>query len=233
MNDYFSHKDGKETPSPLGRDGVGIKVCGMHKNTSEVAALNPDYLGFIFWEPSKRYFNGAIPELPLSIKKVGVFVDASIEKITEIVERYDLSLVQLHGQETPAFCNELKKAIPYIRIIKVFSIAANFDFSALNPFEAVCDFYLFDTKGKLPGGNGYAFNWEELKRYPSTKPYFLSGGIGFEDIATISEFMKRPEARYCQVIDVNSKFEVEPGLKNVEKLKAFKNKLVFPLGRRN
>ncbi|MBM1107995.1 phosphoribosylanthranilate isomerase [Aurantibacter crassamenti] len=194
----------------------------MNKNTLEVAILKPDYLGFIFWEPSKRYFEGDMPHIPHSVKKVGVFVDASIAEIKSLTKKYGLLLAQLHGKESPAFCDELKKQVPQLKIIKVFSIKDNFDFSQLRHFEDVCDYYLFDTKGKLPGGNGYTFNWAVLKKYPSTKPYFLSGGIGLEETETILEFSKRPESKYCQVIDVNSKFEDAPGLKNIEKLSEFK-----------
>ena len=217
MDYYYSNKD--ETPVTKGTTSLKLKVCGMNKNTSEVAALKPDYLGFIFWKPSKRYFEGTMPSIPHSIKKVGVFVDATILEIAEKVKTFGLLLVQLHGKETAAFCDELKKAIPQIKIIKVFSIKDNFDFSQLKHFEDLCDYYLFDTKGKLPGGNGYSFNWEVLKKYPSTKPYFLSGGIGLVEVESIKAFMKRPESKYCEVIDVNSKFEDEPGLKNIEKLK--------------
>jgi phosphoribosylanthranilate isomerase len=225
MDYNYSIKSDNETPSTPGRFGVRIKVCGMNKNTTEVATLKPDYLGFIFWGPSKRYFEESMPSIPHSIKKVGVFVDATILEITEKAKLYGLLLVQLHGKETPAFCDELKKAIPQLKIIKVFAIKGDFDFSQLKHFEDVCDYYLFDTKGKLPGGNGYSFNWKVLKNYPSTKPYFLSGGIGLEEIESIKSFMKRPESLYCEVIDVNSKFEDEPGLKNIEKLKKFKEAL--------
>lgn len=202
-----------------------LKVCGMNKNTSKIAALQPDYLGFIFWEPSKRAFTTVMPEIAHSIKKIGVFVNASIEFINEKVSDFNLLLVQLHGKESPAFCDELKKKIPQLKIIKVFSIKDDFDFSELKHFEDVCDYYLFDSKGKLPGGNGYAFNWEVLKKYPSTKPYFLSGGIGLKEVDSIKEFLQKPEAKYCHSIDVNSKFEIEPGLKDVEKLKELKEVL--------
>lgn len=225
MEYYYSNQEKSETPSALERTPVMIKVCGMNKNTTAVAALKPDYLGFIFWEPSKRYFEGKMPSIPHSVKKVGVFVDASILEITEKVETYGLLLVQLHGKETPAFCDELKKVLPQLKIIKVFSIKDNFDFEQLKYFEDVCDYYLFDTKGKLPGGNGYRFNWKVLKNYPSTKPYFLSGGIGLEEMESIKSFMKRPESQYCEVIDVNSRFEDMPGLKNIEKLRKFKELL--------
>jgi phosphoribosylanthranilate isomerase len=226
VNYYYSSKDDKKTPFPQKRHGVEIKVCGMNRNTTEIASLKPDYLGFIFWKPSKRYFEGSMPAIPHRIKKVGVFVDATIQEITEKVKSFNLLLVQLHGKETPAFCEELKKVSPQVKIIKVFSIKDDFDFGQLKHFEDVCDYYLFDTKGKLPGGNGYTFNWEVLKKYPSTKPYFLSGGIGVEEIESIKAFMKLPESKYCEVIDVNSKFEIEPGLKDTEKLKEFKKLLM-------
>lgn len=200
-------------------------------NTLEVATLCPDYLGFIFWEPSKRYFDGNIPKLPASIKKVGVFVDAPLEEIRKKVKEYSLQAVQLHGKESPEFCSDLKKSTSdrskaleenSLEIIKVFSIKDDFDFNNLAPYENVCDFFLFDTKGKLPGGNGFTFSWEVLKNYPSSKPYFLSGGIGLDEIEKIREFQQRPESKYCHAIDVNSKFESEPGLKDIDKLKEFK-----------
>ncbi|GMN11939.1 phosphoribosylanthranilate isomerase [Croceitalea sp. MTPC9] len=222
--DYYYTNKGKNLATKE-RASLKLKVCGMNKNTSEVAALKPDYLGFIFWEPSKRFFKGDMPSIPHSIKKVGVFVDASIQEIKHLTKQFKLLYVQLHGKESPAFCDELKKQVPQIKIIKVFSIKNNFDFKQLRHFEDVCDYYLFDTKGKLPGGNGYTFNWSVLKNYPSTKPYFLSGGIGIDEIASINEFIKRPESQYCHAIDINSKFELEPGLKDIEKLKEFKKSL--------
>lgn len=220
MDYYYSTTN--EMPITKSLAELKLKVCGMNKNSTEVAALRPDYLGFIFWKPSKRYFEGEMPTIPHGVKKVGVFVDERVLIIAEKVKKYGLLLVQLHGQESPAFCDQLKTQIPQIKIVKVFSMKDDFDFDKLKHFEDVCDFYMFDTKGKLPGGNGYAFNWEVLKDYPSTKPYFLSGGIGLEEIDSIKKFMKRPEAQYCHAIDINSKFEIEPGLKNIEKVKGFK-----------
>ena len=111
-------------------------------------------------------------------------------------------------------------------MIKVFSIKDEFNFDVLQPYEKACDYFLFDTKGKLPGGNGYTFNWNVLKNYPSTKPYFLSGGIGIDAIEKIKEFKKSSASKYCYALDVNSKFEIEPGLKNIDELETFKNKLV-------
>lgn len=223
MNYYYTHKD--EVPITKSLSELKLKVCGMGENIAEVAALRPDYLGFIFWKPSKRFFNQELPSISHGIKKVGVFVDERILIIAEKVKKYNLLMVQLHGQEGPAFCDQLKKQIPHIKIIKVFSMKENFDFETLKHFEDLCDFYLFDTKGKLPGGNGYTFNWELLKNYPSQKPYFLSGGLGLEETNAIKEFMNRPEAQYCHAIDVNSKFEIAPGVKQIEKLKKFKKVL--------
>ena len=197
----------------------------MNKNTAEVAALAPDYLGFIFWEPSSRCFQETMPTINESINKIGVFVDTTIDGIIEKVTKFDLWGVQLHGNESEDYCRQLKKATPQLKIIKVFSIKDNFDFDILKAFETLCDFYLFDTKGKLPGGNGYTFDWKVLKNYPSTKPYFLSGGIGLQETNAIKEFLNQPEAKYCHAIDINSRFEDEPGLKNIENLKEFKKVL--------
>ena len=207
---------------------VKIKVCGMKyaENMEAVANLGPDYLGFIFWEPSKRVFTGDLGRLPSSIKRVGVFVDASLDEIIQNVLKFELQAVQLHGTESPKFCKDLKENHTIqqrgtLEIIKVFSIKDDFDFSILAEYEAVCDYDLFDTKGKLPGGNGYTFSWEVLTNYPSTKPFFLSGGIGLEELDKLATFIQRPESQYCHAIDVNSRFEVEPGRKQIEKLKTF------------
>ncbi len=207
------------TPSSLENNKLDLKICGMKLNTNQVAALQPDYLGFIFWENSKRNFTGVIEEVPDSIKKIGVFVNASIQEVKEKINIYNLQAVQLHGKESVEFCKELKEEMSSIEIIKVFSIKEEFDFSVLKPFEAVADYFLFDTKGKLPGGNGYTFNWDILKNYPSTKPFFLSGGIGIEELNQLSSFLETPASKYCKAIDVNSKFEIEPGLKDIDKLK--------------
>lgn len=223
-----------------------LKVCGMKYNPVEVAQLRPDYLGFIFWEPSSRYFDGTIPPFSPNIKKIGVFVDASMEEVLQKVKKHSLDAVQLHGNESSEFCKNLKDTISSFRaqsrnkdvknlevssaldltsleIIKVFSIKDTFDFSVLEEYESVCDYYLFDTKGKLPGGNGYAFNWTILNDYPSTKPYFLSGGIGLDAVKNLKSFLESPASKYCHAIDVNSRFEIEPGLKHIGQLEEFKS----------
>jgi phosphoribosylanthranilate isomerase len=215
-----------------------LKVCGMHHNPKDVAQLQPDYLGFIFWEPSTRYFDGDMPDLPKSIKKVGVFVDESVTKIIYKIMSHKLDSVQLHGTESAKYCQALRDVILekeigednferiQFDIIKVFSIKDDFDFSVLEAYEASCDYFMFDTKGKLPGGNGYAFDWNILKEYPSTKPYFLSGGIGLEEMDSLLAFLESPASKRCYAIDVNSRFEVKPGLKSIEQLEKFKKLLL-------
>ena len=193
------------------------------ENILEVGALLPDYMGFIFWEKSARYFNGQIPELIKTIKKVGVFVNESVENIVEKINKHDLQAVQLHGKESVEFCQDLKSKIDTkIEIIKVFSADENFDFEIIKPFESVCDYFLFDTKGKLPGGNGTTFDWTILKKYNSDKPFFLSGGIGINELKAIEEISKSNLPIYG--VDVNSKFELEPGLKNKNLFSNFKRK---------
>ncbi len=202
-----------------------LKVCGMkyQDNINDVASLQPDYLGFIFHQASPRNFTGGIPKLSESIEKVGVFVDEKVEFISRQIEKHKLSVIQLHGHESPETCRLLKSS--GIKVIKVFSIKNEFEFSILEPYEKVCDYFLFDTKGKLPGGNGYTFDWSVLHNYPSTKPFFLSGGIGLKQVEKLHEFKNSPASKYCYAIDVNSKFEVEPGIKNIELLKEFKSQL--------
>ncbi|MBT8324599.1 MAG: phosphoribosylanthranilate isomerase [Winogradskyella sp.] len=202
-----------------------LKVCGMKypDNILEVAQLNPDYLGFIFYDQSARFVKEHLPLLPPTIKKVGVFVNARLESVIKHVKIHSLQAVQLHGNESPEFCFALNNES--VEIIKVFSVDESFNFDILKNYETVCDYFLFDTKGKLPGGNGYSFNWEILKKYPSTKPYFLSGGIGIEEIKTLKEFKSNPASTYCYAIDVNSKFELKPGLKDIEQLKLIKELL--------
>ncbi len=200
-------------------------------NIEDVTALQPDYLGFIFYEKSARYFNSDIPELPKSVKKTGVFVNEDLDTVLKIISDYQLQAIQLHGEETPEYLSKLKKYFEKedysVEIIKVFSIKDSFNFDVLKPYETVADYFLFDTKGKLPGGNGYTFNWDVLNHYPSKKPFFLSGGIGTDEIENIKHFKSSKASIYCYAIDVNSKFEIKPGLKNTTLLKTFKDQLPF------
>lgn len=195
------------------------------ENIQEVAVLQPDYLGFIFYEKSKRNFDGVIPELPSSIKKTGVFVNESIENIQAKISKYKLEAVQLHGDESVDFIYKLKQELnTQIEIIKVFGIKNQFDFEILKPYEALVNYFLFDTKGKERGGNGITFDWTVLKNYPSIKPFFLSGGIGLEQVQEVQEIRKTNLPIYA--LDVNSQFEIEAGLKSINKLKQFKDKVI-------
>ena len=227
-----------------------LKVCGMKYvgNIQYVAALKPDYLGFIFYEKSNRNFQGIIPELPKSIKKTGVFVNEYIEIVISLVEEYRLDAIQLHGDESEKYVAELKNHLSErramfieenkqikkkknqhyiskseVEIIKVFGIKDEFNFEVLKLYLEVVDFFLFDTKGKERGGNGVKFDWSVLEKYPFNKPFFLSGGIGSEDIEQIQIVRKTDLPLYA--LDVNSKFESKPGVKKIEELRQFKNKI--------
>lgn len=202
-----------------------LKVCGMKyvENIQQVAGLQPDYLGFIFYDKSKRNFEGIIPQLPKGIKKTGVFVNEYLEIVISLVEEYKLEAVQLHGYESVTYIESLKEHLPKVELIKVFGIKDEFDFEILKPYEVVVDYFLFDTKGKERGGNGVTFDWTVLKNYNSTKPFFLSGGIGLEEIKEVQNIIKTDLPIYA--LDVNSKFEKEAGLKSVKKIKKFKNEI--------
>ena len=197
-----------------------LKVCGMRSpdNIASLSRLAPDYMGFIFWEYSKRFVSHATPRLPQSIKKTGVFVDASEEYILETIANHQLQVLQLHGKESPNFCKKLKAT--GLEIIKSFSVSNDFVFSDLEAHESVCDYFLFDTKGDLPGGNGTRFDWALLRDYTAAKPFFLSGGIGHKDQGIIESIINLNLPLYA--VDINSKFEDQPALKNIEMIKQFK-----------
>ena len=200
-----------------------LKVCGMREknNIISLADLKPNYIGFIFWISSTRYVDQSTPSLPEAIKKTGVFVDATIDFIQSMVQNHQLKAVQLHGEETPDYCSIIQKF--GVEVIKSFSIKDQFDYNKINIYEDYCDYYLFDTKGKLPGGNGYAFDWTLLNAYPSEKPFFLSGGIGPNELIKIKDLINSSLPVYA--IDVNSKFEYSPGLKNIDLIRQFKKQL--------
>lgn len=213
-----------------------IKVCGMKHNLAEVAQLEPDYLGFILYTKSPRDIskhegldiNTHISE---KTKRVGVFVKASVEFILDKIESHNLDVIQLHGDENPDFVKGLSHEISAvfdvtkrkIDIWKVFSIKDKFNFADLKPYETYVDAFLFDTKGKEKGGNGFTFDWSVLKDYPSSTPIILSGGIGLEHVEKLQQIQKTKLPIHA--IDVNSKFEIKPGLKNIELLKQFIEKL--------
>ena len=199
-----------------------LKVCGMRetKNIKALASLQPDYMGFIFWETSKRYCATIPSDIPKAIKKVGVFVDETTEQIKAKIKLFGLDAVQLHGDESTKQCAAL---LNLCEVIKAFRISPDFDFKQLAPYQDHCTYFLFDTQGPLPGGNGTAFDWELLMGYTLDTPFFLSGGIGLGHVDAIAEIRKRNLPIYG--LDVNSQFECEPGIKKIEEIKEFKQRV--------
>ena len=198
-----------------------IKVCGMKQaaNIAAVAELQPNYLGFIFYQKSPRFITEVSAELikyvPSTIKTTGVFVDEDVEIVKQHIIKYNLKAVQLHGNEAAGYCEELRSA--GVEIIKAFGVDEHFDFEKLSAYLNVVDYFLFDTQTPAHGGSGKVFDWGLLQNYTYNKPYFLSGGIDLMHISVIKQII---DPR-MYAIDVNSKFELEPGLKDVEKLKEF------------
>ncbi|MGB7528840.1 phosphoribosylanthranilate isomerase [Sphingobacterium cellulitidis] len=193
-----------------------IKVCGMKEpdNISQLLELPIHYIGHIFYQKSARYV-GDLANLDISknIKKTGVFVNSSIAEILESVNRLSLKAVQLHGDETAEMASALKSE--GLEVIKAFGIDEEFDWKQLESFVDHVDFFLFDSKSPAYGGTGKAFNWQKLKEYPFEKPYFLSGGLSLDNLEEAINF----EDKRLVGLDLNSKFEIEPGLKDIEKLK--------------
>lgn len=199
-----------------------IKVCGIREkeNMLAVAALQPDMMGFIFFPASPRYMlNKLQPEdlelLPQHIRKVGVFVNETEAHMTAIAEKYQLQAVQLHGNETPELCAKMKLAGYFV--IKAFGINDEMKWDKLQDYTGSCDMFLFDTASSSHGGTGRLFDWSLLQVYTGTTPFLLSGGIGPEQAAAIRAFQHPAFAG----VDVNSRFETAPGLKDVEALQTF------------
>jgi len=191
-------------------------------NVEQLRKLEPDFMGMIFYEKSSRNVGESLVAADIKElshpKKIGVFVNADKDFMLQKVEDFGLDYLQLHGQESVEMCEDLKES--GVGIIKVFSVGNGFDFDILTEYEPFVDFFLFDTKGKHPGGNGVVFNWEILDQYPSSIPFFLSGGISLENAGAIPNHPK------LYAIDVNSKFEISPGLKNIKQLTDLKKQLV-------
>lgn len=189
-----------------------LKICGMKQpeNIREVAALRPDYMGFIFYEKSPRFVGAdfQVPALDPAIKRVAVFVDETQETMMTQSGSIGARTLQLHGNEAPEVCGSLR-AKGY-EVIKAFSVDETFDFHTLEAYEGAVDYFLFDTKGKLPGGNARAFDWSLLKQYHQRVPFFLSGGLNNENIHQLT-FLS---AMNLHALDVNSGVETSPGLKS-------------------
>lgn len=199
-----------------------VKVCGLREpdNIRAVDALGPDYIGFIFFPKSPRYVGESF-EMPSGLKarKVGVFVNERNTVIAEKAGKYGLDYIQLHGNEAPSQAEELKAL--GLRVIKAMSIASEADLSGSAAYEGIVDYFLFDTKCPGFGGSGSKFDWNVLRAYRGSTPFLLSGGIGPEDSQCILGF----DAQGFIGIDLNSRFEFSPGLKNIDALKDFMCKM--------
>ena len=192
-----------------------IKVCGMRdtENIREVEALGIDLMGFVFWPKSSRYVSERPVYLPQKTKHVGVFVNEDIEQVKHIAEEFALDFIQLHGSESPEYAQQLRDW----KVIKAFNIATKEDLEATKSYEGVVDYFLFDTKGKSVGGNGEKFDWSILDNYVGETPFLLSGGIGPDDTERVKAF-HHPK---CTGIDLNSRFEISPAFKDINKLREF------------
>ncbi len=203
-----------------------LKVCGMKykDNLEAILALKPDYIGFIFYRKSDRFYDGEYIPFPENIQKAGVFVNESFAEITRIIYRHKLDVVQLHGDETDGYCNELKQYYPELKIWKAFAVNQDFDWE-IPAFYCAADAFLFDAKGEKYGGNGFKFDWEMLGNYKLEldKEIILSGGISEDDIPLIYDLQK--QIPQLKTVDINSRFEIKTGLKDVELVKCFYEKL--------
>ena len=205
-------------------ENLKLKVCGLTQlaQIQELISLNTHFLGFIFYEKSPRFvLNHLSLEAISEIKhqgKVGVFVNESVEKIAEISEKANLNFIQLHGDEDENFIKDLRKNVKKeVKLIKVFRVGETFNFQ-FSIFNSLVDYFLFDTDSKAFGGTGKTFDWQILNEIEIPKPYFLSGGISTENLENLKILNQKP-----LVLDINSKFEIEPGIKNLEKIKTFKS----------
>ena len=230
-----------------------IKVCGMRdaENIREVerlftqdsslftqdsslptlhSSLPTFWMGFIFWPKSSRYVAEPPAYLPERAKRVGVFVDEDVEQICRIARDFALDVIQLHGHESPDFIRRLQSSMVNGQcsmvngqrsMVKAFNIATASDLEQTKAYEGLVDYFLFDTKATLPGGSGQQFDWSILEAYKGETPFLLSGGIGPDDAERVKSF-RHPR---CAGIDLNSRFEVAPALKDVKKLKEFLEKI--------
>jgi phosphoribosylanthranilate isomerase len=195
-----------------------IKVCGLKypDNIKVVAELAPDYVGFIYYDRSPRFVNDiaadVLNNVPASIYKTGVFVNESKQEINRLIDTFEFNAIQLHGDEDPDFANSFKGKV---QVIKAFGVNEDFDFSQLNDYANKVDYFLFDTKTNIHGGSGKTFDWSILNNYKLNVPFFLSGGLSLDNLEQIAK-ITHPQ---FYGVDLNSKFETAPGIKDIEKLK--------------
>ena len=190
-------------------------------NIREVEQLSPSFMGFIFYPPSPRYCKEKPSYLPTTANRVGVFVDATKTEVLEKVGEFGLDFVQLHGKESPVFCQELQQA--GIRLIKAFAISEASDINQTQAYEGLCEYFLFDTKTPKKGGSGQQFDWSLIQQYQGHTPFLLSGGIGPESTEQLQAFQHPRLAGY----DLNSRFETSPGIKDVNLLQRFFNSFQY------
>ena len=198
-----------------------IKVCGMTEaeNIRNVEQLDVDMIGFIFYPKSPRCLCEIPTYLPVRAKRVGVFVNESKETILMYADRFALDYIQLHGSESPGYCRSLRSS--GLHLIKAFSISQSKDLATVSDYKGLCDYYLFDAKTSLYGGSGNQFDWNLLHRYNGPTPFLLSGGINPYSVKALREF-RHP---YFAGIDINSRFETAPGIKDVERISNFLKEL--------
>ena len=206
---------------------IRLKICGLKNETNilEVVKHSPDYIGFVFYKNSLRDASGMLSHeftssLPSAIKKVGVFVDDSEDRIINYIAMYNFDYVQLHGNESPEYCERIKK---YCKVVKAFGVDKKFDFPLTRKYENVCDYFLFDTKTKLHGGSGNLFDHSLLKNYEGQKEFFLSGGISEINLAEVLGLKSQFSGLIA--IDVNSRIEIAPGIKDINKIISITNQL--------
>lgn len=212
-------------------DRIKIKVCGLKypKNQELISTLPIDYVGFIFYKKSKRYTLRISEKLPEHIQKVGVFVDAPQEEIISCMKNFKLDVIQLHGKETIADIRELRdklkeKNFHFTQIWKAVAIKDEKDLELASFYDHYVDVLLFDTKGPLPGGNGVKFDWNLLEKITLKSPLMLSGGIKIDDTERIEELAKQNK---IWGVDINSGFEINPGLKDLARIKRFVDDVTF------
>ena len=198
-----------------------VKVCGLKEinNINKLNEIDIDLMGFIFYDKSSRFIKQEINISNLTKKKVGVFVNESLENIKKKIKEYNLNYVQLHGDETPKFSEKLMN---YCKVIKAFRISENFNFDSTNQYKDCCDLFLFDRFSKNYGGSGKKFDWNKIKSF-NKKKFLLSGGIDINSVDEINNI--KNENDFLLGIDINSKFEISPGLKDIKKVNMFLKKL--------
>lgn len=207
-----------------------VKICGMREkgNIDKIAALKPDFMGFIFHPESPRYvgedFNARwISMFHPEVRTVGVFVNQEVTELKSLVKRNAFNVIQLHGDESVAYCKEVREMLPDCEIWKAFPVGEKVDFSVSDKYHDVCDGFLFDTSSLTRGGSGKSFDWELLKDYGADKKVILSGGLGPENIEQALQLAAK--CTFIRILDINSKIEINPGRKSVQLVQGILDKV--------